>query len=117
MGRSLDQRERLLRMITEKEWTTTVIEIARLSRWLIHHSRPAWVRNGRMVTALSGNSGLPDLVMVKPPRLIIAELKTETGVVSEEQIRWLKAFADVPGVQVFVWRPSDLEAVWRVLST
>jgi hypothetical protein len=113
----LTPRDRLLRTITEKEWSTTVIEIARLNRWLIHHSRPAWVREGRMVTALSGHAGLPDLIMVKPPRMVVVELKTETGVLSDEQRNWLQAFAEVPGCRAFVWRPSDLDTVWRVLST
>jgi hypothetical protein len=102
----LTARERLLRTITEKEWSTTVIEIARLNHWLIHHSRPAWVREGRMVTALAGHAGLPDLIM----------LKTQTGQLTEEQRRWLQAFAEVPGCRAFVWRPADLDTVWKVLS-
>jgi VRR-NUC domain len=116
MGRSLTQRERLLRTITEKEWTTTVIEVAKLNRWLVHHSRTAIMQSGRWATPLAGNTGLPDLIMLKPPHQIVAELKTETGVLTDEQIRWLKAFAAVPGVRAFVWRPSDLDTVWRVLS-
>lgn len=113
----LTARDRLLRTITEKEWSTTVIEIARLNRWLIHHSRPAWVREGRMVTALSGHTGLPDLIMVKAPRLVVVELKTQTGQLTEEQRNWLQAFAEVPGCRAFVWRPADLDTVWKILSS
>lgn len=74
--------------------------------------------------------GFPDLVLVRGPRLIFAELKAEKGVVSGAQQEWLDALAmvaaeiacaiDQPGLkvglEVHVWRPDDwaeLEAALR----
>jgi hypothetical protein len=110
-------RERLLRLVPEAAWTQQVVEMARKTGWLLHHSRPAWIRSGRMVTALSGAPGLPDLIMAKPPRLIVAELKRQHGgVLSIHQERWLEAFRGVPGIEVYVWRPGDAAQVWETLQ-
>jgi len=60
--------------------------------------------------------GLPDLVLCKPPRLIFAELKTEKGIVSPHQQEWLDALAQCLGVEVYLWRPSDIEKVVEILG-
>lgn len=54
--------------------------------------------------------GFPDSIILPGLRgpVIVAELKTEKGKVTEDQERWLEAFRQVPGVEVYVWRPSDL---------
>jgi hypothetical protein len=50
---------------------------------------------------------------VRPPRLVLAELKSEAGKVTEHQARWLALLHACPGVEVFLWRPSDLERIER----
>ncbi len=59
-------------------------------------------------------SGFPDRVLVRD-RVIFAELKTEKGVVSDSQREWLTGLAR-GGAEVYLWRPSDLDEVARVLS-
>jgi hypothetical protein len=51
--------------------------------------------------------GFPDLILVKGPRLLAVELKRELLKPGEEQILWLDAFARVPGVEAYVWIPSE----------
>ena len=65
--------------------------------------------------SLRSPKGLPDLQLVRPPRLIYAELKSETGKLSPEQEAWLEDLRGVPGVEVFVWRPHDIERVAEIL--
>ncbi len=62
--------------------------------------------------------GFPDLVMVHPEsgRTIFAELKKEGAYPSPEQRRWLDALKKNAGVEVYVWRPSDMESVREVLG-
>jgi hypothetical protein len=59
--------------------------------------------------------GFPDLVLVHPdkPKIIFAELKSQTGTLRTEQKLWLAALScvasDCDNVLVKVWRPSDWE--------
>lgn len=51
--------------------------------------------------------GFPDLVLVRPPRIVFAELKTATGKLSEAQVHWI-ALLGACGAEVYLWRPDDL---------
>ena len=46
--------------------------------------------------------GLPDLVAIKPPRLLFIELKSPTGVLIREQQAWLETLGQIPGLEVYV---------------
>lgn len=50
--------------------------------------------------------GFPDCSLTKDGRLLFIELKTERGKPTEAQWRWLGELAKVPGVRVFLFRPS-----------
>jgi hypothetical protein len=69
----------------------------------------------RQVLSKWSERGWPDLALVRPPRLVFAELKRENGKTTEYQDRWLGLLRGVPGVEVFLWRPTDLEQIAVVL--
>ena len=100
---------------SEKEFQRSVIEYARMMGWRIHHTRPALTQSGRWITPVQGDVGFPDLVLCRPPRLIFAELKSERGKPSTDQMEWLDALRAC-GVEVYLWRPSDWETVVDVLT-
>jgi hypothetical protein len=100
--------------VSEAELQTSIIETARLRRWLVCHQRPARTNQGWR-TAITGDPGCPDLVMVKGGRLIFAELKSERGKLTVEQVAWLDRLGSVDGIEVYVWRPSDLNDALEVL--
>lgn len=91
--------------ITEKDWQARILDIARMYGWATYHpfdsrrSTPGW----------------PDLTLVKPPRLIFAELKTERGRLTPQQRDWL-TWLDACGQTVTVWRPSHMAQVVAVLG-
>lgn len=61
--------------------------------------------------------GFPDLVLCKPGRLLFIELKSATGKVTEDQMRWLELLKrSVPGVEVYLWRPSDWPSIATILA-
>jgi len=60
-------------------------------------------------------SGYPDLCLIKGSRMIFAELKREKGIVSVEQQEWITAIKGC-GIEVYVWRPSDLQSLVEILS-
>ena len=114
---SITARERLLREVLEKNWTTEVVALAKKCGWLVHHSRPAMNKAGRWATWLQGEPGLPDLILLRPPRLIVAELKRQhRATTTEHQERWLEAFRSVPGCEVYLWKPSDADRVLAILQ-
>lgn len=68
-------------------------------------------------------AGYPDVCLVKgcsltsPGRLIFAELKSAQGKLTKEQALWLDLLRhSVPGVEVYVWRPSDWPTMCTILA-
>jgi hypothetical protein len=110
-------RQILDQSISEREWLRDVIQLAHINGWLVTHFRTALAPDGHWLTAISGDKGFPDLVLVRGRRLIFAELKTERGRVMPEQQRWLDALRHANlEVGVYVWRPSDRETVAHILA-
>jgi hypothetical protein len=60
--------------------------------------------------------GFFDCVLAKPGYpLVLAELKTETGIITIEQKRWYDTVVQATGVECYLWRPDDMEDICRVL--
>lgn len=90
--------------ISEREFTTTIRDGASSLGWLRYHT---WL-------AKHSTPGFPDEVLVRPPRLIFAELKSETGTLSVSQETWLDALRDC-GQEVYLWRPPMIDAILRTV--
>lgn len=59
--------------------------------------------------------GMPDLILVKPPRVIFAELKSEGKQPSPAQQEWIDLLGWCPGVECYIWRPSDFDEIVSIL--
>lgn len=92
--------------MNEKAWTASVVKTAVEFGWERYHP---W-------TSIHSPAGFPDEVLVRPPRLVFAELKSMAGTVSAKQQKWIGLLAQIPGVEMYVWRPCDQEQVDRVLA-
>lgn len=101
---------------TEAQWQSTVIDYARLRGWRIHHQRPARTADDRWRSAITGHAGWPDLAMARTGRLVVAELKSERGKPTADQDTWLRLLRSAPGVEVYLWQPSDWPEVEAVLK-
>lgn len=102
--------------MTEADLVSAIIEAARLLGWLVHHDRPGRTAHGWR-TAVSGDVGFPDLVLVRGNRLVVAECKSAVGRPTLRQQDWLAAFAAV-GAETYLWRPADWpDAVLAVLGS
>lgn len=124
------------------EWAhqAHVIGLARFYGFMAYHPPAGGTGTGRehRVDREQKGRGFPDLTLVRPPRLILAELKPTKGSprvtiaeasrrpawlahrdIDREQAEWLEALAAVAaagaGLEVYVWRPADLEDVARIL--
>lgn len=113
MAERLSYTEQRLRSITEAEWQSHVIRIARMNGWRVYHppaNRPG--PNGKVQLVVAG---WPDLAMVRGKRLVMAELKTRVGKTTAAQDEWLAELGAVPGVEAYVWRPGDDDKVIATL--
>ncbi len=93
--------------MTEKQLTRAVADAAKQFGWMRYHTHRSDF----------SPAGWPDEVLCRPPRLVVAELKSAKGAVSDKQQEWLDALALIPGIEVHVWRPCDLDngTIVRVL--
>jgi len=82
--------------MTEQQLQRAVLDLARLHHWTCYH------------TWLSAHSaaGFPDILACKAGRLVVMELKSARGRLTEAQEQWLGLLGAVPGVEVFVFRPE-----------
>jgi len=110
--------------MTEEELLNGIIDqrrgLAPLLGWKTLHIRPGMVlKDGEVSyrTPVSGDgAGFPDLLLVRPPRIVIAELKSKKGEPSPEQTDWLDILSKVTHPpEVFLWRPSDINEIVDVL--
>jgi hypothetical protein len=93
--------------VTEKEFLQIVRDLARQTGWLEYHP----------YDSRRSTPGYPDLTLVRPPRIIFAELKTERGKTTQAQREWLTELARCPQCEVYLWRPSDWDTIGKVLQS
>jgi len=101
---------------TEKEFQSQILELAKLFHWRRAHFRAARTKYGWRTPVQADGKGFPDLVLVKPPRLIIAEVKRQDTNPDDHQLEWLNDFAGVPGVEVHTWKPADWDDIVATLA-
>lgn len=90
---------------SEKSFQRRVRRFAELCGWRVS------------VTPDSRNSpaGEPDLRLVRPPRYMLIELKSEHGRLRPEQRDMLALLKQCPGIESFVFKPSDWPRIVEVL--
>jgi hypothetical protein len=88
----------------EADFQGAVVDLAKLRGWAVW-----WTKY-----SLHSPKGWPDLVLCRPPRLVLAELKVDAKVSPEQrESLWILAGT---GAEVYVWRPSHWKQIERVLS-
>lgn len=93
--------------MSEAELQKAIIELAKRLGWRVHHTTSASVRPGAYVTPLQGHRGFPDLVLLRPPRVVFAELKVKKNRLSQDQAVWLNGLQHSTGVAGYEWREAD----------
>ncbi len=104
-------------MLREADMQQSIIKVARDAGWLAY----ATYRSVR------SEPGFPDVVAVRPPRILFLELKTSNGRLrpghwNKAKTRWLpgqdtwaEALGQCPGVEYYLIRPADLEWIYGTL--
>ena len=105
--------------MTEGELEALVEQTFRLGGWLVFHTRDS----------RRSEPGFPDIVAVRAPIVLFAELKGPSGKVKARprptrrgrrelptQADWLASLRGCPGVETFVWRPEDWPLIQQVAN-
>lgn len=100
-----DARRLVATQMTEAELQGWVATSARMLGWLVYHT----------YDSRRSEAGYPDTTLVRGSRLVYAELKSMRGKVTAAQQQWLDALRRVPGVEVYVWRPDELDTILDIL--
>lgn len=92
--------------LSERDFLRQVRDLAELTGWTA------------LCTWYSRHSpaGEPDLRLIRPPRVIFAELKSEKGRITKRQDEVLGRLRECPGVETYLWRPGDWDAIVKILQ-
>ena len=93
-------------LVTERAFAATVREYATAKGWT------CWLT----WKSLHSPAGEPDLRLVRPPRFLLVELKSEKGKLTLAQLEARDLLQGCPGVEYYCWRPSDWAEIEKVLE-
>jgi hypothetical protein len=99
-GENMRRGYRVVLNLLEREWQQQVVDTATLYGWRHFHA----------YDMRRSDPGWPDLVLCRPPEVLVVELKSSTGRLSAPQKEWLSALSGC-GLETAVWRPEDFDAV------
>ena len=94
-----------MQAITEAAFQNNVREVAELFGWRVFTT---W-------RSIHSPAGEPDLRLIRPPRVVFAELKSARGKLTESQRSAIALLTECPGIEVYVWRPLDWDNLVEIL--
>ena len=97
----------LAKAMSETELQSAVMAYASTVGWLGHHARKALRQSGKVSTPIQGDKGFPDVVFARTGRLVVVEFKAHRGTLSKDQRIWTAVLGSIPGIELYVWRPTD----------
>ena len=106
-------------LVSEKALESFVKELAKVYGWSYYHQVTGVICPSCHKPTFSKRDGpgFPDLVLAHPNgRLIFAELKSQKGKFRDGQEEWLALLNHGRGREVYVWRPSDMDDIARILQ-
>lgn len=102
--------------VDEKTFQAQVIELANVCGWRHLHVRRS-IGKGRKWVTSTNLAGWPDLMLMRPPDgLIFAELKSDTGKATPEQVELLEFLGRYPYATAVVWSPKDWPTIEQALT-
>jgi hypothetical protein len=90
--------------LTEARFQRQVTDLAELLHWRWYHTR----------RSENSPAGFPDLVLIRRPRVIFAELKSDRNSLTDDQRAWIDELRAC-GQEAYVWRPKHFEQITKLL--
>lgn len=107
---------RLPLTISEGDFQTWVMDLAVRLGWRIVHIPTVKVKQGERefhTTTYKGHPGLPDLILARGGKVLLAELKRAHGTLRPAQHEWAAALGD----NFRLWRPQDAQRILEELRS
>jgi hypothetical protein len=96
--------------MNETEFRNMVVKAAKLCGWKVYFT---W-------NSIHSPAGYLDLTMLRSSELLVVELKTDKGVVTPSQQKWIDAWVlfcqHSHNTHVYVWRPSQWDEIETILQ-
>ena len=93
------------RPVTERTFQKDITELAQRLGWRCYHH----------ADSRRSTPGWPDLVLLRPPRALFVELKTNEGKMRPAQRETLELLARCDDMETYVWRPRHWAAIEEML--
>ena len=91
--------------MNERDYQALIVELARSLGYKVVHHMPGKTAGGRWTTPTT-EIGWPDLTLIRPPRIIFAELKGNRTPLRPGQAEFL-AELDSCGLEAYLWRAGE----------
>jgi len=91
--------------LSERAFMAQVVRLAELFHWRVYHT----------LRSEGSAAGFPDLVLVRRPRVVFAELKAQRTPVTDDQRDWHRELRACDQ-EAYIWRPSDWATIEKVLA-
>jgi hypothetical protein len=106
--------------LAERQFHAQVVELATWLRWHCWHDRatnmPRACRACHAPLDFARNDpGWPDLILIRRPRVLFVELKSDRGRLTDAQAQMLAELRACKQ-EVYVWRPRDWSKIEKILS-
>ena len=93
--------------ISEEAFFEQIRELAQRTHWKLYHTYDSRRSYGGFFDVVAGKAGHP---------LVLAELKTEKGKLTPDQMEWQEIVRQSTGLQQYLWRPAQLQAIADIMS-
>jgi len=103
------QAYRVLPPESEESFQRRVLEFARLMGWSLRY---------HTFDSRKSAPGFPDLVLVRAPRVVFAECKTDYApkeLVGAQRL-WMHELLRCPGIEYYIFRPRNWQEIERILA-
>ena len=109
--------------ITEPQFALTVEDLFIRFGWAYMHIKPAKLPNEMWVSRMNPEGkGWLDYTAVRPPRILVCELKDAYSKMTPEQEKWWALWegcqVTIDGItlpELYLWRPKDFNEIARIL--
>jgi len=102
--------------ISETAFSTQVEDLFDRFGWKWMHIKPSIMQSGRWASSMNeGGKGWLDYIALRPPRVVVAELKDASTKMTPEQEEWFRLWGEC-GIEVYLWRPKHIEEIAEILQ-
>jgi hypothetical protein len=92
--------------INHADYQWQIVKYAKLHGWKHQY----WWRT------FKSPKGWLDLVLARPPRLVMAEIKIPPDTIKPEQQEWIDMWKQYPLIECYIWLPDDWDTVVKILD-